>query len=99
MVPIPEGVERSDEEPEMEDYSGIAQSDGGSKNNTPPHFSNPIPNLNPTPTPTPAKVNTAAVNSKAGAGSSATELPQGTGIIDTSRMTLGSGDEEDEIRG
>ena len=97
MVPIPEGVERSEEEPEMEDYSGIAQSDGGSKNNTPRHFSNPIPILNPTPAPA-KTIKTAAVNSKAG-GSSATELPQGTGIIDTSRMTLGSGDEEDEIRG
>jgi len=86
MVPIPEGVERADEEPEAEDYSGIAQSDGGSKHNTPPNY--PTLNLNPTP----------ARNSKAG-GSSATELPQGTGIIDTSRMTLGSGDQEDEIRG
>ncbi len=96
MVPIPEGVERSDEEPEMEDYSGIAQSDGGSKNNTPPNLSTSNLNLNPTPAPT--KVSTTAVNAKAG-GSSATELPQGTGIIDTSRMTLGSGDQEDEIRG
>jgi hypothetical protein len=87
MVPIPEGVERSDEEPEAEDYSGIAQSDGGSENNTPPNLS--TPNLNPTPAPANAKVG----------GSSATELPQGTGIIDTSRMTLGSGDQEDEIRG
>jgi hypothetical protein len=89
MVPIPEGVERSDEEPEAEDYSGIAQSDGGSENNTPPNLSTPNLNLNPTPAP---------ANAKPG-GSSATELPQGTGIIDTSRMTLGSGDQEDEIRG
>jgi hypothetical protein len=87
MVPIPEGVERSDEEPESEDYSGIAQSDGGSENNTPPNLS--TLNLNPTPAP---------ANAKTG-GSSATELPQGTGIIDTSRMTLGSGEQEDEIRG
>jgi hypothetical protein len=93
MVPIPEGVERSDEEPEADDYSGIAQSDGGSENNTPPNLSTPTLN----PTPAPVKVNTAA-NTKAG-GSSATELPQGMGIIDTSRMTLGSGDQEDEIRG
>lgn len=96
MVPIPEGVERSDEEPEMEDYSGIAQSDGGSKHNTPPNF--PTPNLNLNPTSAPAKAVKTAANSKAG-GSSATELPQGTGIIDTSRMTLGDGDQEDEIRG
>jgi hypothetical protein len=97
MVPIPEGVERSDEEPEAEDYSGIAQSDGGSENNTPPNLSTPNLNLNLNPTPAPVKVTTAA-NAKAG-GSSATELPQGMGIIDTSRMTLGSGDQEDEIRG
>ena len=93
MVPIPEGVERSEEEPETEDYSGIAQSDGGSKFNTPPNLS--TPNLNPSPGPANVK---AAANAKAG-GSSATELTQGTGIIDTSRMTLGSGDQEDEIRG
>jgi hypothetical protein len=93
MVPIPEGVERSDEEPDMEDYSGIAQSDGGSKNNTPPNAS--TPNLNPAPAPAEVK---AAVNATVG-GSSATELPQGTGIIDMGRMTLGSGDQEDEIRG
>jgi hypothetical protein len=92
MVPIPEGVERSDEEPEAEDYSGIAQSDGGSENNTPPNLSTPTLN----PTPAPVQVTTAGA--KAG-GSSATELPQGTGIIDTSRMTLGSGEQEDEIRG
>ncbi len=96
MVPIPEGVERSDEEPEMEDYSGIAQSDGGSNNNTLPDFTTPNFNLNPTAAP--ANAIKKAANSQGG-GSSATELPQGTGIIDTSRMTLGSGDQEDEIRG
>jgi len=37
MVPIPEGVERNEEEPDNEDYSSISQSDGGgsSQPNTP----------------------------------------------------------------
>jgi len=58
MVPIPEGVERSDEEPANESYAMAAQSDGGGS-------------------------------------SSSTSL----GAQDLERVTLGSGSDEDEIRG
>jgi len=59
MVPIPEGVERSDEEPANESYALAAQSDGG--------------------------------------GSSSSSTLQGA--QDPERLTLGSGSDEDEIRG
>lgn len=52
MVPIPEGVERTDEEPPSDTYSSMSGSDGGSFTGT-----------------------------------------------DSERVTLGSGDDEDEIRG
>ena len=93
MVPIPEGVERSDEEPEAKIIPESPNQTAAQR--TTRLLTSSTPNLNPTPAP--VKITTAA-NAKAG-GSSATELPQGTGIIDTSRMTLGSGDQEDEIRG
>jgi hypothetical protein len=91
MVPIPEGAERSEEEPENEDYSGISQSDGGSSSTSP---------LNSTPNLVTSTTNVEPVPSISTANlSSATELPQGTGKLDLGRLTLGSGDEEDEIRG
>jgi hypothetical protein len=87
MVPIPEGVERFEEEPDDEDYSGISQSDGGSSTNSTPQNST-------------TNLNTGTTNLGPTANlSSATELPQGTGKLDLGRLTLGSGDEEDEIRG
>jgi hypothetical protein len=61
MVPIPEGVERSEEEPENESYALTAQSDGGSSSSS----------------------TTGTAVSKGALG----------------RVTLGSGSEEDEIRG
>jgi hypothetical protein len=61
MVPIPEGVERSDEEPANESYALAAQSDDGSSSPT------------------------------------STTLTQGAQDLD--RLTLGSGRDEDEIRG
>jgi hypothetical protein len=62
MVPIPEGVERSDEEPANESYALAAQSDGGGS-------------------------------------SSSTSATLTQGAQDAERLTLGSGSDEDEIRG
>ena len=74
MVPIPEGVERSEGEPENEVYAGISQADGGSETSN---------------------------------GSSATDLSavgrtsEGVDLrgVGMERVTLRSGEDEDELRG
>ncbi len=63
MVPIPEGVERSDEEPPNELYGNAAQSDGG------------------------------------GSSTSSLTTEKETKGADLDRVMLGSGTEEDELRG
>jgi hypothetical protein len=82
MVPIPEGVERNEEEPDNEDYSSISQSDGGgsSQPNTP-------------------NTSTANLASSSADLSSATEIGKVKADLGLGRLMLGSGDEEDEIRG
>ncbi|KAH8793476.1 Mss4-like protein [Hyaloscypha finlandica] len=82
MVPIPEGVERNEEEPDNEDYSSISQSDGGgsSQPNTP-------------------NTSTANLANSSADLSSATEIGKVKADLGLGRLILGSGDEEDEIRG
>jgi hypothetical protein len=73
MVPIPEGVERCEEEPKNEIYVGISQSDGGSSR---------------------SDVSSATDLSNLGEASKGVELKG-----DVGRVTLGSGEDEDELRG
>lgn len=83
MVPIPEGVERSEEEPQNETYPPVGVSDLSNPSHPAKPSSKPV--INPT-------INKTQ-NSKANANS------KGAQKIENGRMTLGSGEDEDEIRG
>jgi len=74
MVPIPEGAERSEEEPENEVYGGISQADGGGS----------------------SRSNVSSVTDLSGLGEMSGGLDLKGGM---DRVTLGSGEDEDEIRG
>jgi hypothetical protein len=93
MVPIPEGVETSYEEPEDEDFSGISQSDGGgsSKIKRPSTSSS---NTNS------SLGNSNVDNSDGSTKSYSSKIPNLDEILRLKRFSLnGRGKEDDELRG